>query len=364
MTTLTRNESLFRARQVTLVVAVFGVVIAVLELLIDSTAFFRAYLVGFAFVASLSLGCLFMLMINYVTGGHWGRPLRRVFEVGAQSIWVTALLFIPLLIGLAQLYPWAQQSTVSTDPLLQHQSALMNPAFFVLRSVIYFAVWILLGWRMTRPDTEKRKTAIIGLILHFPLATMAAVDWFMSLEPHWYSTLYGVLFLATQALTAYAFALSFLLLVPTPAPEVSEQQTRQDLGNVLLTVLIASIYLEFMQFLVIWAGDLPEEISWYLARMAGGWSWIVLILIGLNIVVPFVLLLSIRLKNRIPRLALVALLMLIMQFLYAYWLVRPAFGPTIGWIDLVLPLGISAVWLAVFIYRLQTVREGNAVDES
>lgn len=365
MTTLTRNQSLARAWQVALVVAALGAVTAIIGLITDSTAFFRAYLVGFTFVASLSIGCLLVLMINYVTGGHWGRPLRRAFEVGAQMIVVTAVMFIPILIGLPQLYPWAQPATVSADPLLQHQSLFLNPAFFTLRAVIYFAIWIFLAWRLTRPNTEKRQTAIIGLIIHFPLATLAAVDWFMSLEPHWYSTIYGVLFIATQALTAYAFALALLLIVPTPAPEPSESQTRQDLGNVLITILIACTYLEFMQFLVIWAGDLPQEISWYLARTAGGWSLIVALLIGLNIVVPFVLLLSFRVKNRIPRLALVALLMLITQFVYSYWLIRPAFNAAIGWLDLVLPAGMVGAWLAAFVYRLRTIRvEGSPVHEA
>ena len=130
--------------------------------------------------------------------------------------------------------------------------------------------------------------AIAGLILHFPLATLAAIDWFMSLEPHWYSTIYGVVFLATQALTAYTFVCHAADLTPALGDGKQERQTRQDLGNVLLVILIVTIYLQFMQFFVIWAGDLPEEISWYLARTAGGWLWVALILIALNIVVPFV----------------------------------------------------------------------------
>ena len=197
---------------------------------------------------------------------------------------------------------------------------------------------------MTRPDTPKRNTAIIGLILHFPLATLASIDWFMSLEPHWYSTIYGVLFLASQALTAYAFVVALLLILPTPAPEESDRQTRQDLGNVLMTILITATYLQFMQFLVIWAGDLPEEISWYLARTAGGWSWVALILIVFSIVVPFVLLLSRGVKSRIRSLGLVALLMLVAQFVYAYWLILPAFDPsgaTVDWLALILPAGMA-----------------------
>ncbi len=360
MTTLTRAQSLNRIRNIAAVIGLIAVVAAVIGLLTDRTAFFHAYLIGFAFVAVVSLGCLFMLMINHVTGGHWSIPLHSFLEVGAQLVVVTAILFIPIVFGLPLLYPWAQPERVSADPLLQHQSIFLNPTFFVIRAVIYFAVWIALAWRMTRPDTPKRTTAVIGLVIYFPLATLAAIDWFMSLEPHWYSTIYGVLFLASQALSAYAFVIVLLLFLPTPSPEASDQQTRQDLGNVLLTILITASYLQFMQFLVIWAGDLPDETSWYLARTAGGWSWVALLLIGLNIVVPFLLLLSRRIKSRIRSLALVALLMLIAQYIYVYWLILPAFnanGATVDWLAIILPLGIIAIWIAAFTSRSRALME-------
>ncbi len=366
MTTLTRTDSLTRIRTIAFIVGVIGIAAAVIGALTDRATFFQAYLVGFALVAEVSLGCLFLLMINHVTGGHWGIPLRGFLEAGAQLIVVTAILFIPILFGLPLLYPWAQPETVNADPLLQHQSAFLNPTFFIARSVVYFAVWIFLAWRMTRPDAPKRTTAIIGLVLHFPLATLAAVDWFMSLEPHWYSTIYGVLFLATQALTTYAFVIVLLRLLPAPSPEESDRQTRQDLGNVLLTILIATTYLQFMQFLVIWAGDLPEEISWYRARVAGGWSWVALILIILNIVVPFVLLLSRGIKSHILSLAPVAFLILTAQFVYAYWLILPAFNPsgaTVDLLSLILPVGIGGIWMAAFIYRLQSMLEGSIAHE-
>ncbi len=358
MTTLNRTQSLTRIRTIAGIIGVIGIVAAVIGLLADRTAFFHAYLVGFAFVALISLGCLFLLMINHVTGGMWSIPVRESLEGGAQLVVVTAVLFIPILFGLPILYPWAQPNTVSADPLLQHQSPFLNPTFFLIRAVIYFAVWIFLAWRMTRPGAPKRTTAIIGLVIYFPLATLAAIDWFMSLEPHWYSTIYGVLFLASQAFTAYAFVIVLLLLTPTPAPEVSEQQTRQDLGNVLLTILITVTYLQFMQFLVIWAGDLPDEISWYLERTAGGWSLVALVLIMLNIVVPFVLLLSRQIKSRIRSLALVALLILITQFVYVYWLILPAFnGGAVDLLALILPIGMCGLWIAAFAYRLRTMAE-------
>ncbi|HVU12339.1 MAG TPA: hypothetical protein VHD90_13735 [Phototrophicaceae bacterium] len=350
---MTRARSLTRIRTVAGIVGIIGIIAALIGLLTNQSAFFHAYLVGFACVALISLGCLFLLLINQITGGHWSIPVRESLEGGAQLIVVTALLFIPIVFGLSRLYPWAQPNTVSADPLLQHQSPFLNPTFFVIRAVIYFAVWIFLAWRMTRPGTPKRTTAIIGLVLYFPSATLAAIDWFMSLEPHWYSTIYGVLFLASQALTAYAFVIVLLLLTPTPAPEASERQTRQDLGNVLLTILITVTYLQFMQFLVIWAGDLPDEITWYVERTADGWSLVALALIVLNIAVPFVLLLSRGIKSRVRSLALVALLILIAQFVYVYWLIVPAFGAAVDGLTLILPIGMCGLWIAAFAYRLR-----------
>lgn len=363
MTTITRDSSLSRLRTGALIAAALGVIVGVASILTGSAAFFRAYLVGFGFVASLSLGCLLMLMILHITGGRWGSALHPLLELGAQSIIVTALLFIPIPLGMTHLYVWARPEIVSADPLLQHQSPFLNPTFFVARAVVYFAVWLILAWLLTRRGgSHRREWSIIGLILHFPLATLAAVDWFMSLEPHWYSTIYGVLFVAAQALAGFAFVI-VLLALTTRVEAETERQTRQDFGNLLLTTLLAWIYLNFMQYLVIWAGDLPDEIAWYLARSAGGWEWVALALILFNAVVPFVLLLSARLKSRARSLGALALLLLAAQFVYWYWLILPAFDAAVSWIDLVLPVGVAAVWIAVYLVRLPPVLERSAADE-
>ncbi len=368
MTTLTRPQTLSRFRTAVLIIVALGVIAGVIGVLTDSTAFFRAYLVGFAGVASLSLGCLFMLMISYVTGGQWTKVLRPFLELGARLIVVTALLFIPIVLGLPQLYLWAQPAVVSADPLLQHQSPFLNPTFFIIRAVVYFAVWLTLAWLLTRRnDPRRREIAIVGLILHFPLATLASIDWFMSLEPHWYSTIYGVVFLVGQALTAFAFVIVLYALTLRTDEDQLDPQTRQDFGNILIVCLLTAIYMNFMQFLVIWAGDLPEEISWYLARTAGGWSWVALALILFEAVVPFVLLLSSRVKSRARSLGWVALLLLAMQFVYTYWQIIPAFdasGAVLGWLDIVLPIGIVALWIAAFLVRLPSILERSELDES
>ncbi len=219
-------------------------------------------------------------------------------------------------------------------------------------------------------DPAKRFAAanisIVGLILHFPLMTLASIDWFMSLEPDWYSTIYGVVMLATQALTAFAFVTIVLALTSWDDPE-TKLQTRLDFGNILLTILVTWIYLNFIQFLVIWAGDLVEEITWYLARSAGGWKWVALVLIVFNGAVPFVLLLANGIKSHTRRLAWVALLLMVAQLVFTYWLILPSFDPSgsgVGWLDLVLPVGIVGIWLAVFFVRLPPILERSARDKS
>ncbi len=366
-TTLTRPETLARARSGALIVGLIGMVAGVIGVLTDSTAFFHAYLVGFGFVASLSLGCLFMLMIQHVTRSLWGNALRPLLELGAQMIVVTALLFIPILLGLATIYPWAQPEIVSADPLLQHKSAFLNPTFFTIRAVVYFAVWLILAWLLTRRSgSRRREISIVGLILHFPLMTLASIDWFMSLEPDWYSTIYGVIWLSSEALAAFAFVIVVLALTQRVEAE-TKTQTRLDFGNILLVILVVWIYMNFIQYLVIWAGDLVEEIGWYLARSAGGWWWVALALLLFNGAVPFVLLLSNWIKRDTRRLAGVALLLLAAQLVFTYWLILPAFdasGAGFGWQDAIVPVGIVGIWVAAYFVRLAPVLERSVPDES
>jgi hypothetical protein len=357
MTPLIRRETVSRINIAAWVAALVGVVAAIIGFFTDRTGFFRAYLVGFAFLMNVSPGCLLMLMVYYATGGQWGKPVLPFLKLGARLVVLVAVLFIPLLFGLPTLYVWAQPDAVKADPLLQHQSVFLNPTFFVLRAVIYFVVWSFLAWRLTRSGAPSRTTAILGLVVYFPLATLATVDWFMSLEPHWYSTIYGFLFLSSQALTAFAFGIVLLTLRPLSAHRGVEEQTRLDIGNILLTALLTWVYMTFIQFLVIWSGDLSQEIPWYLERVAGGWSVVVLVLLILDGLLPFLLLLSRRIKQHVKSLSLVALLILIAQFIYVYWLIRPAFATSLSWLDIVIPIGIFGIWMAVFLRRLPQIRE-------
>jgi hypothetical protein len=331
--------------------------------------FFRSYLFGCIFWAGLALGSLAVLMLRYVTGGAWGVPIRRPLESATRTIPYIALLFIPLLFGLPRLYEWARPEDVARDPLLQHKAAYLNVGFFVGRGVVYLGAWFLLAYFLNRWSDEedrapgpgvRRRLQMIsagGLVAYGLTITFWSIDWLMSLEPHWYSTMYGVLLMAGQALSGLAFAIAVTILLSRfkPLSAIFGAEHRHDLGKLLLTLVMFWAYVSFSQYLIIWSGNLPEEIPWYLRRLQGGWGWFGVAMILLHFALPFLLLLSAD-ANRNPRiLAGVAFLVLGMRFVDLFWLIRPAFSPghfRLHWLDIAAPLGIGGVWVAVFLWQL------------
>jgi hypothetical protein len=333
--------------------------------------FYQSYLMAFIFWIGLSLGCLAVLMTHHLCGGRWGFPIRRLLEAGSQTIPLMLVLFVPILFGMRVLYVWARPEAVSLDPLLRHKQIYLNQPFFIIRTVLYFACWLWLVWMLDRaamkqdrapgPPAAKRLAAIGagGLVLYTLTMTFAVVDWAMSLEPHWYSTIYGVLFLAGQALTGFAFVIVVLALLMNKPPlsEATEPLNLHDLGNFLLTFVIFWAYIAFAQFLIIWSGNLAEEIPWYVKRFAGSWKWYALGLVVLHFFVPFFLLLMRELKRRRDPLAWIAVLVFIMCIADVIWEVSPAFNPegfSLHWMDILALVGIGALWLAMFLRRLKS----------
>jgi hypothetical protein len=340
-------------------------------------AFFRAYLFGFVFFTGLSLGCLAIVMLQHLTGGAWGIPIRRILESGTRTLPLVALFFLPIAFGLQRLYPWARTDDVAKDALLQAKEAYLNVPFFLARAAFYFAVWILFAWLLNRWSLEQdhagspaltRKLQMLsaaGLVAYGLTMTFASIDWVMSLEPHWFSTMYGVMIIAGQALNALAFVTGALILLSAQKPYAGFVKTSHyhDLGKLLLAFVMFWCYVAFSQYLIIWAGNLPEEIPWYLRRLSGGWGWLGAALVVLHFALPFLLLLP-EGANRNPRiLAGVAALVVLMRLVDVYWLVRPVFTQAtaaaasthfqVHWLDLAAPIGIGGVWLAVFLWQLE-----------
>jgi hypothetical protein len=371
------TASIDRVRRPSLFVGLLALAACAVGALLSPGAFYRGYLFGYVFFTGLSLGCLAIVMLHHLTGGAWGIPIRRMLESGTRTLPLLAVLFLPIAFGMKHLYPWARPEEVAKDALLQAKDAYLNVPFFLARSVFYFGVWIAIAYFLNRWSLEQdrggspaltRKLQLVsagGLVAYGLTMTFASIDWVMSLEPHWFSTMYGVLYIAGQALNALAFVTAALVILSRQAPFAGYVRSSHfhDLGKLLLAFVMFWSYVAFAQYLIIWAGNLPEEIPWYLRRLSGGWGWIGAALILLHFALPFLLLLP-EGANRNPRiLASVAALVVLMRFVDVYWLVRPIFtqaGASPGtarfhlhWLDLAAPIAIGGVWLAVFLWQLE-----------
>jgi hypothetical protein len=338
--------------------------------LIFPPVFFRAYLSAYIFWVGIPVGCLALLMLHHLVGGRWGFMIQRVLEAAIQTLPLMALLFIPLFFGLSDLYPWARTEVVAADPLLRQKAAYLNIPFFVARTVFYFAVWVVLGRLLVTWSLQQDRTADAtltlrlqrlsgpGLVLYGLTVSFAAIDWMMSLEPKWYSTIFGMIFMVSFGLAALALAILATRFLETEEPlaRVVSPDRWHDLGNLLLAFVMFWAYLNFSQFLLIWSENLAEEIPWYLHRIGGGWEWVAIALILFQFGLPFVLLLSRDTKRNSQVLATVAGAILFIHWLDVLWMIAPSFYPAqfqLHWMDIVAPIGIGGLWLAVFLGYLK-----------
>ena len=337
--------------------------------LADKGDFFRSYLVAFLFWIGITLGSLALLMMQHLTGGNWALLIRRILEAGSRTLPLMAIAALPLLAGMRSLYSWSRPD--ETDPAILAKHTYLNPEFFVARMVFYFAVWLALAYFLNKwsrmEDAGEAGLPLwqrleglsgIGLVLYGLTVTFAGVDWVMSLEPRWYSTIYGLIYMVGQALAAMAFSITMLVWLSArkPLSQVVRASHFQDLGSFLLTFVMLWAYLEFSQFLIIWGGNLSEEIPWYIRRMQGVWGRVGLLLVILNFALPFFLLLFRQVKRRTRSLLIVTVLVLLMRLVDMYWMVLPAFGggnARLTWMNVVLPLGMGGIWFGYFLRQLR-----------
>jgi len=336
-------------------------------------AFYPAYLTAFMFWLGISLGCLAVAMLHGLTGGGWGLAIRRVIEAGYQTLPLLAVLFAPVYFGVQRTHEWAEPGVMDRDAHLARKAGYLNVDGFHTRAIVCFAVWIvialLLNW--SSPDEHSdgdsprwrrlQCASGLGFIAYALTLTVAAVDWVMSLEPHWYSSMYGLIFLAGQAVAGLSFAIVLLVTLEhydSWSQRRTNPQRLNDLGNLLMTFVMFWAYTAFFQYLVIWSGNLPEESVWYLHRSQGGWQMLVTALMGLHFAVPFLLLLSRQVKRQGASLRRVAILLLAMRYADLYWLVVPGFRRggeprfTFHWLDAAALAAIGGPWLAMFAWRL------------
>jgi hypothetical protein len=344
--------------------------LAVIGSFIGLDQFYRSYLLAYMDWLALTLGSLALLMLVHLTGGDWGHAIRRVLEAGSRTLWVMIVLFVPVIFGMSHLYVWARPQDVAHDAQLQRITQVYLTHWgFILRAGIYFAIWgilvFLLGrWSAAqdspplRPRSPRlRSLSAPGLILYGFTISFAAIDWVMSLDPHWISTIYGMIFIAGQALSAICFVVIVVAILVHYAPmsEYMKPSYVHDYGKLILTFIMLWAYFSFSQWLIIWAGNLPEEISWYMARLSGGWAWVGLFLALFHFAVPFALLLSRRFKRKVGSLVWLAAWLLFARYVDLFWHIEPTFHKNfyVSWLDIVLPLAIGGLWLAVFFGNLK-----------
>ena len=356
------ESQLKRGRSRALLIGALGAALCLAGLIRSPFQFYRSYLWSYLFVVGLSVGSLAWLMLQYLTGGAWGMVIRRPAEAAARTLPLVALMFLPILIGIPNLYGWAHANVVAADPVLQAKHGYLNTPFFLARAAIFLGGWILLGWLFTRGEgaaANKRKGfwAGPGLIFWAFSVTFMAIDWVLSLDPKWFSTMFGLLFMAGQGLTAMAFLIVLVawLSFRKPMQEILTPRHLHDLGKFMLALVMVWAYFSFSQFLIIWAGDLPSEIPWYLTRLQGGWQYVGLTLVIGHFALPFALLLSRDLKRNFKLLARIAFFVLIMRLVDLYWLVAPAYTKGafhLHPLDLVAPVAVIGLWLAYFLNEL------------
>lgn len=307
----------------------------------------QSYLYGWVLAMLLSLGCYGFMLLHYMSRGSWGKPVIRLFEAGAKTLPLMFVLFVPFLIWPGTLYPWANPDLVHGNPalgikpdaVLQHRAAYLNPVMFAFRTIVYFGVWMMFTSILTRLSKRqdetgdlrladfRQKMSSFGFVVYVVTATLAFTDWIMSLDTHWFSTIYGFWFVDFQGLATIAFVSLIVcrqkMAHREPYATLVTQQVTRDLGNLMLTLVMVWAYFSLSQWIIMWSGNLPEEITFYLRRNSGTFLLIGASNIILSFFVPFTALLSGNTKRTPSILAAVSVLVLLMRLVDIFWIVVP-----------------------------------------
>ena len=342
--------------------------------------FLSAYLAGYVMWAGASLGCMALLMVNHLSAGKWGLIIRRILESGTAQFPLMLILFIPIAIGMNHLFPWIpdsvrwMQANSDAHTIMQHKEMLLNKTFFLIRVPIYFTIWWAFSSTLRRWSIERDRNpqgrdwqrilenlSGIGIVVYAITMTFAIVDWIMSLDAIWFSTIYGLIYLAGQGLTAFSICIITVLLLSQEEPmrTMLRKTEMHDIGKLLFAFVMLYAYLSFSQWLIIWSGNMPDEAHWYLSRLAGNWINLGRFLILFEFAVPFALLLSRRLKKQPAFMVPLCCLILFVRMVDLYWMVEPNFISmerqiTFNWMYIAAPLAIGGFWVFSFIRDLKS----------
>lgn len=367
------GQRLERWRNVAFAVGALGLAASGYAWFSDRTEFTRMWLIAFLYWLAIPLGSLALSMLHYLTGGGWGLAIQRWMQAAMRTLPLLALFFAPIALGMHELYEWTHADVVAKDELLQFKAPYLNSTGFLIRAGVFFAVWIglaaLLGAGAKRFDAGGGEGALArlrtisgpGLVLYFLAMTFAAIDWAMSLEPHWFSTIYGVVFIIGQGLATLAFT----ILLSSQAADSAPLKGRllpvhvHDLGKLMFAFVLLWAYVNYSQFVIIWSANLAEETPWYLKRMHGAWGVVAITLIALHFALPFLVLLSKSVKRNTKLLGVIAAFMLLMRLVDLVWYIGPAFGHGthapmhVHWSLATSFVGIGGIWFGVFATQLK-----------
>jgi len=365
-----------------LVVGAAALLLCAVGFFLNRDQFFRAWLIGYMLWLGVALGSMGLMMIHHLSGGAWGMVVRRVWEASSRTLPLLTILFIPVVLGLNRLYPWTHTELMQGDEILRHKATYLNPTFFLARAAIYFIGWNLIAWRMTalsRAQDEGDVTATRsmqklsggGLVFLALSVTFVSVDWFMSLNPDFYSTMFGFLFLNYLGLAGLAFTIvmATYLRKTEPMSALFRPSHFADYGKLTLAFVMMWAYFQFSQYLLVYAANLQDEIPYVLTRIDGGWQYLAIFLVIFQFAVPFCLLLSRPLKRTPERLVKLAVWLLIVRVIDTFMYVTPEFSAGganrwfvagehgsvffVSWLDIVTPIAIGGLWFWMFFTQLR-----------
>jgi hypothetical protein len=373
-------EHLTKFRTVALGVGAIALIACAFGAYTNTEQALRSWLLGFIFWGGIGIGSLGLLMLQYLTGGAWGVVIRRILEAGTRTLPMIVLLFIPLAIGVytRNIYDWTHLPF--TDHVMQQRGIYMTPWFWIVRSALYFVLWAVMVYSLNKWSTEQESTSSVegsrlvlerasrfsgpALVVFCLIVTFAAVDWVLTLEAHWFSTIWGLLFVVGWALSCLCFVVALLAFLSDKAPmdRVIGKRHFHDLGKLMLALVMVWAYFNFSQYLIVWSGNIPEETEWFLKRMTGGWGYIGIALIVFHFAFPFLVLLQQDFKRRAKWIATLAIFILIMRIVDMFYLI----GPTnriyprgmeqgafyFSWLDIAAPIAVGGLWLWWFFGEL------------
>ena len=351
-------------------VGIVGLIASAVGYFLDDKQFFFSYLTSFTFYTTISLGALFMVMIHHITKSSWGTAIRRLPETFAANIAVWSIFFIPILIGLSFLYKWTSSDYVTGDPIMEGKVAYLNTPFFVIRQFIYFGVWGFLGYKLHKVSVKMDETRDWGLtsllrnlsapgILLFALTVaFASFDWLMSLDAHWFSTMFGVYFfsMSFQAFFAVMLLLVFWMIKNGILANTIKKTHIYDLGAWMFAFTVFYAYIAFSQFLLIYYANIPEATLWFYHRLEGSWAFISYSLIFGRFAIPFLLLLNRESKHNEKLLKITATLIVVMHIIEIHWIIMPVMhysGISISWIDITTFIGLGGIFFGLFFSTLK-----------